>query len=53
MNTMVFVLIGAAVVVLLAFVAVWLIDARRAEQVEHDPERTEPETGRPRRRARH
>lgn len=34
-----FIAVAAAVVVI--FVVVWLVDARRAKRVEHDPERTD------------
>ncbi|WP_268788489.1 MULTISPECIES: hypothetical protein [unclassified Nocardioides] len=41
MNTTVVAFIAVAAAVLVVFLAVWLLDARRAKRVEHDPERTE------------
>lgn len=34
---------GLALLVLVFFVLLWWLDARRAKQVERDPERTDPQ----------
>ncbi len=41
MSPVVLFIVAAAVIVLAIFLALWLLDARRAKQVEHDPERLE------------
>lgn len=40
-------IIGLLVVVAAALMVLWIADARRADRVAHDPERTEESDGQP------
>jgi len=44
MELTIIAIVALGVLIFAAFLVVWLVDARRAEQIEHDPERLDTDT---------